>query len=203
MAEKLDLRKELKNFYTSPRKPSIVDVPPGWFLTYSGRGEPGGEEYGSSIGALYTVAYTLKFMSKAGGRDFTVLPLESLWWLDDPKGSFRDVPRREWNWKSMIRVPDFVTGEQVETARVEARAKKGLEAVNRVVLEEFHEGLSAQIMHIGPYAEEEPTITKLHEFMRKAGYEIHGHHHEIYLSDPNRTAPERLRTLIRQPVRRA
>lgn len=193
----------MKNLYTSPRKPSIIDVPPGRFLTYTGRGEPGGEEYKSSIGALYTVAYTLKFMSKDRGRDFTVLPLEGLWWFDDPKEFFHDVPRSEWNWKSMIRIPDFVTEKQVEEARVEAKAKKGLEAVDRVMLEEYEEGLSAQIMHIGPYAEEMPTIAELHDFIRKAGYERRGHHHEIYLSDPNRTAPEKLKTLIRQPVERA
>ncbi len=203
MAEKLDLRKELKHLYSSPKKPNMIDVPPGKFLAYQGRGEPGGQDYVASIGALYPVAYTLKFKLKAQGRDFTVLPLEGLWWSEDPEESFYNLPKEKWSWKSMIRQPDFVTSDLVEAAKQEAKAKKGLAEIDRVGLEEFHEGLSVQIMHIGPYAEEEPTIERLHEFIRGEGYRARGHHHEIYLSDPNRTAPERLKTIIRQPVEKA
>ncbi len=200
MAEKLNLRKELKHLYSSPAKPNIIDVPSGKFLVYGGRGEPGGEEYMAAMSALYPVAYTLKFKSKERGRDFTVMALEGLWWFEDPEATFEDVRPEDWNWKSLIRQPDFITPEQVEEAKVEAKAKKGLEEIDQVKLEEFHEGLSAQIMHVGPYSQETPTVARLHDFIREEGYKKRGHHHEIYISDPNRTAPERLKTIIRQPI---
>jgi len=198
---KLDLRKELKRFYTAKRKPEIVDVPPGRFLTIVGRGEPGGEAYAAALQALYSLSYTLKFMCKAEGRDFTVMALEGLWWWDDQE--IFDLegapPREEWNWKSMIRQPDFVTREMVDEVRPEVREKRG-PAVDEVVLESFHEGLSAQIMHRGPYSEEGPTVMRLHEFIEESGYRMRGRHHEIYLSDPQRSKPENIKTIIRQPI---
>ncbi len=200
MSEKLDLRKQLRHLYSSPRKPNIVKVPQAKFLTITGRGEPGGKAYQAAMNALYSVAYTVKFVSKARGRDFTVMTLEGLWWFDDPEASFDDVPREEWNWKSMIRQPDFVTEGLVEEAKAVAKAKKGLDEIDDVVLEGFHEGTSAQIMHIGPYSDEGPTIAALHRFIKQQGYRRRGHHHEIYLSDPRRAAPERWRTIIRQPI---
>ncbi len=200
---KLDLRKEFRPFYTAKRKPAIVDVPAGRFLTITGRGEPGGDAYRAALNALYSVAYTLKFRCKKEGRDFTVMALESLWWWDAPAAPGEAPPREEWNWKSMIRQPDFVTEEMAEAAKEEAKAKKGLPEIDRVVLETFDEGLSAQIMHVGPYSEEGPTIERLHAFIAENGYRPRGLHHEIYLSDPRRTPPERWRTIIRQPVERA
>ena len=200
---KLDLRKEFKQYYTAKRKPEIIDVPPGKFLTIVGRGEPGGEAYAAALQALYGLSYTLKFKSKAEGRDFTVMTLEGLWWWDDP-GVF-DLegapPREEWNWKSMIRQPDFITPGMVDEVRPEVRDKRG-PAVDDVVLETFHEGLSAQIMHLGPYSEEGPTIKRLHEFIQEEGYRLRGRHHEIYMSDARRSKPENIKTIIRQPVER-
>lgn len=200
---KLDLKRELKEFYrASAKKPSIVDVPDGNFITITGRGEPGGTAYQAALNALYSVAYTLKFRCKAEGRDFTVMPLEGLWWWDDPTiFSLADAPpRKEWNWKSVIRLPDFVTDEMVEAAKKEVKAKKGIEEVDMIVLETFHEGLSAQIMHIGPYSEEGPTVQKLHDFIKEKGCKMRGRHHEIYMSDPRRVPPERWKTIIRQPI---
>jgi hypothetical protein len=198
---KLDLRKELKQYYTAKKKPEIIDVPPGKFLTIVGRGEPGGEVYAAALQALYGLSYTLKFKSKVEGRDFTVMTLEGLWWWDDP-GAF-DLegapPPEEWNWKSMIRQPDFVTQEMVDEVRPEVRGKRG-PAVDDVVLETFHEGLSAQIMHLGPYSEEGPTISRLHEFIKESGHSMRGRHHEIYMSDPRRSKPENIKTIIRQPI---
>jgi hypothetical protein len=198
---KLDLRKELKRFYSAKKKPGIIDVPSGKFLTIVGRGEPGGEAYSAALQALYGLSYTLKFKCKAEGRDFTVMALEGLWWWDDP--SIFDLenapPREEWNWKSMMRQPDFVTGEMLEEVRPGVREKRG-PAVDDVVLEAFHEGLSAQIMHRGPYSEEDPTVMRLHEFIAEEGYRMRGRHHEIYLSDPRRSKPENIKTIIRQPV---
>jgi hypothetical protein len=199
---KLDLRKELKRFYTAKKRPEIIDVPPGNFLTIVGRGEPGGEAYAAALQALYGLSYTLKFRCKAEGRDFTVMALEGLWWWDD-LGVFNlegAPPRQEWNWKSMIRQPNFVTQEMVDEVRPEVKEKRG-PTVDDVVLETFHEGLSAQIIHMGPYSEEGPTIRRLHEFIQDKGYEMRGQHHEIYLSDPRRTKPERIKTIIRQPIK--
>ena len=202
---KLDLRKELKQFYTAGKKPSIIDVPLGKFLTITGRGEPGGSSYQAALNALYGLAYTLKFKCKAEGRDFTVMTLEGLWWWDD-EGIFslaNAPPREEWNWKSMMRQPDFVTEEMLEEIRPQVREKRGIPEVDAVKLETFHEGLSAQVMHVGPYSEEGPTIERLHTFITENGYRMRGLHHEIYLSDPRRTAPERWRTIIRQPIKKA
>lgn len=203
MTKKIDLRKQLKAFYSSPKKPNIIDVPPAKFLTITGRGEPGGEAYRAAMNALYSVAYTIKFSTKAAGKDFTVMTLEGLWWFDDPNAAFDSVPREEWNWKSMIRQPDLITAEMVKEAKTQAKAKKGLEEIDNVVLEKFHEGMSAQIMHIGPYSEEGETITELHRFIEENGYKMRGFHHEIYMSDPRRTAPERCKTIIRQPIEKA
>ncbi len=203
MNQKIDLRKQLKPFYSSSTKPNIIDVSSTNFLMMVGRGEPGGEVYQAVLNALYSVAYTVKFKSKADGTDFTVMGLEGLWWLDDPEASFEKVPREEWNWKSMIRQPDFVTADMVEESKREAKEKKDLEDIGRVVLEEFHEGLSAQIMHIGPYSEEGGTIEILHRFIEENGYKMIGYHHEIYLSDPRRAAPEKLKTIIRHPIEKA
>ena len=154
--------------------------------------------------ALYGLSYTLKFKSKAEGRDFTVMALEGLWWLDDPAVfDLEDAPPRdEWNWKSMIRQPDFITQEKVDEVRPEVRKKRG-PAVDSVALETFHEGLSAQIMHLGPYSEEGPTGRTLHAFIEESGYRMRGRHHEIYLSDPRRSKPENMKTILRQPVEEA
>jgi hypothetical protein len=140
-------------------------------------------------------------MAKATGNDFTVMPLEGLWWWDDPRAlDLREAPpKEEWNFKSMIRQPDFITMEMMEEARPKVREKSGTTA-DDVVLGEFHEGLSAQIMHIGPYSQEQPTIELLHGFVEAQGYLLRGRHHEIYLSDPNRTAPERMKTILRHPI---
>ena len=199
---KLDLRKELKKYYTAKRKPEIIDVPPGKFLAIDGRGEPGGEAYTAGLQALYGLSYTLKFKCKAEGRDFTVMALEGLWWFDGAEFSFEAAPPRdEWNWKSMIRQPDFITREMVDEIRSEVREKRG-PAVDEVALKTFHEGLSAQIMHVGPYSEEGPTIERLHDFIEEQGYRPRGRHHEIYLSDPRRSKPENIKTILRHPVER-
>jgi len=198
---KLNLRKELKRYYTARKKPEVIDVPPGSFLTIVGRGEPGGEAYSAAMQALYGLSYTLKFKCKEDGRDFTVMALEGLWWWDDEAVfSLSDAPpREEWNWKSMIRQPDFITQGMVDEIRPAVKEKRG-PAVDDVVLEVFHEGLSAQIMHIGPYSEEDPTGERLHAFIEESGYRMRGRHHEIYLSNPQRAKPENLKTILRQPI---
>ena len=197
---KLDLRKELKQYYTAKKKPEIIDVPPGRFLTIVGKGDPNGEEYQNALQALYGLSYTLKFKSKADGRDFTVMALEGLWWIDEGVFDLENpAPRGTWNWKSMIRQPDFITEEMVEESKLSVREKRG-STVDKVRLETFNEGLSAQILHRGPYSDEGPTIRKLHDFVTESGYILRDDHHEIYLSDPRRSKPENIKTIIRHPI---
>ncbi|MFQ6059176.1 MAG: GyrI-like domain-containing protein [Anaerolineae bacterium] len=197
---KLDLTRLYRAFYTSPTEPNVVDVPKANFLTIVGRGAPGGEVFQRKLEALYRVAYAVKFKAKAAGKDYVVCKLEGLWWFDDPTAA--DVPREEWNWKLMIRQPEFVTREMVEEAKLEVKAKKKMAEAPEVEFEAYEEGLSAQIMHIGPYEDESATIARLHKFIREGGYEMRGLHHEIYLTDIRRAEPEKWRTIVRQPIRR-
>ena len=200
---KLDLRKELKRYYTAKRKPELIDVPEGKFLTILGKGDPNGEEYQQAMTVLYGVSYSLKFDQKAKGRDYNVMHLEGLWWVDGGVFDLNDpAPREQWRWRSMIRQPDFITEEMVEKVRPDVREKRGPK-VDEVKLESFHEGLSAQVLHVGPYSEEGPTIQLLHSFIEESGHRPRGDHHEIYLSDPRRTKPEKLKTILRQTVERA
>ena len=200
---KQDLRKELKEYYTAKRKPELVDVPEGVFLTIVGQGDPGGEEYREAMMALYGAAYTLKFRQKEQGRDFTVMGLEGLWWTDDMVFNASDPANRaRWRWKSMVRQPGWVTGGMLDEVLPELREKRGGK-VDQVRLERFHEGLSAQVMHLGPYSAEGPTILMLHGWVEEQGLKLRGYHHEIYLSDPRRTAPEKIKTIIRHPVEKA
>jgi hypothetical protein len=150
------------------------------------------------------VAYTLKFALKKTDpeRDFKVAPLEGLWWADEVAPTMADLQsdRDAWNWTMMIAVPDAVTPLEVAAAREAAARKRDLPAAPQLRLERLEEGLAAQIMHVGPYSEEAPTIERLHAFAAAEGYELRGRHHEIYLGDPRRTAPERLKTVLRHPV---
>ena len=204
-----DLVKELKPLYSpSLRHPSIVEVPELAFLMADGRGDPStSEAYPQAVEALYGVAYTLKFTLKKTDpeRDFKVGPLEGLWWVDDNAPTMEELlrDRDTWKWTMMIAVPDAVTAAEVAAAGDAARRRRELPAASRVRLERFAEGLAAQIMHLGPYAEEAPTIEQLHAFIAEQGYQLRGRHHEIYLGDPRRTTPARLKTVLRHPVREA
>ncbi|MGD0765168.1 MAG: GyrI-like domain-containing protein [Dehalococcoidia bacterium] len=152
--------------------------------------------------ALYGVSYTLKFMlKKRGGPEFRVMPLEALWW-NDAGGRLDLTSKADWSWTAMLRQPDFAEATAIDEASAQAKAKRELPALAKMRFEKFCEGLSAQIMHVGPYAAEAPTIEKLHAFIAEQGYEPSGKHHEIYLGDPRRSAPEKLKTVVRQPIRR-
>lgn len=202
---KLDLRKQLKEFYQPPaRKFTIADIPALNFVMIDGRGDPNtSEAYRQAIEALYSLAYTLKFMlKKESDQDFTVLPLEGLWWGDD-MAHFADLPKDTWKWTMMIALPDFVTRPRLQRAREQAVARKPLPGLELARLERFREGRSAQTTYIGPFADEGPTIAALHAFIRENGYVLAGKHHEIYMSDPRRTAPSKFKTVIRQPMKRA
>jgi hypothetical protein len=153
--------------------------------------------------ALYGMSYTLKFASKKEmGIDYTVMALEGLWWADDME-AFTLEAKDTWYWTAMMLQPDHITSEFVEAARAELARKKDVPALPRLRYETFHEGLSAQIMYFGAYADEGPTITRMHAFIQDSGYTLSGKHHEIYIGDPRTAAPEKLKTVIRQPIRKA
>ncbi|MFX0207439.1 MAG: GyrI-like domain-containing protein [Candidatus Hodarchaeota archaeon] len=204
--KKIDFKKELKDFYSgvSAKGFSIVDVPPLKFLMVDGQGYPGtSQEYQDAMMTLYPLSYTLKFMSKKIGKDYVVMPLEGLWWAKDMEVFTEAFMERkdEWLWTSMIMQPDFITQEMVDKAIEEVKKKKAPPAPLKVRFETYTEGLSAQIMYFGPYSEEGPTIERMHNFIKDQGHDLRGKHHEIYLSDPRRTKPERLKTIIRQPIK--
>lgn len=200
MADKVDLRKELKALYAPPKGRIVeVDVPVLGFLMVDGSGDPNtAPAYREAVEALYAVAYTLKFAMKGEGRDFAVGVLEGLWWAKD-QAAFLTGDRAKWRWTMMIAVPDFITPAIVDAARARAAAKKDLPGAGRLRWGRYDEGVAVQTLHLGPYRDEGPTIAALHAHIKGLGKRLYGTHHEIYLSDPRRTAPERLKTIIRQP----
>ena len=206
-----DYKKEYKEFYMPKNKPGIVEVPVMNYIAVRGKGNPNieGGEYKQSIGSLYGIAFTIK-MSKMGSHqiegyfDYVVPPLEGLWWQENTKGI--DYNRKEdFHFISMIRLPDFVTKKEFDWA-VEEAEKKKKEDFSKVEFLTYDEGLCVQCMHIGAYDEEPATVSLMHEFMVSQGYELditdQRLHHEIYLSDARRVAPERLKTVIRHPIKR-
>ncbi|MDP6456810.1 MAG: GyrI-like domain-containing protein [Candidatus Marinimicrobia bacterium] len=202
--KKIDLKKTYKQFY-QPSSKAIEDitVPAFNFLMVNGVGDPNTAiSFQEAVGALYSLSYTIKFSNKSESPDFdfTVMPLEALWWSKN-MDAFTDGKKDEWEWTCMIHQPDFISEADVISAKESVMKKKDLFAVNDVRFETFEEGRSAQILYIGPYADEASTIKNIHQFISDADCELSGYHHEIYLSDPRRTAPEKLKTIIRQPMR--
>lgn len=199
--EKIDYKKALKQFYRpSPNQVAVVDVPAMNFLMVDGKGAPLGPEFQQAVETLYPVAYTLKFMIKKGsvGVDYSVLPLEGLWWADDMEDFVKRIKDR-WKWTLMIMQPDLISADAVKEAVSQVKAKKNPPALEKLRFERFDEGKAAQIMHIGSFDNEGPTVEKVHRCIEDAGGRLSGRHHEIYLNDPRRTAPEKLKTIIRQP----
>lgn len=202
---KRDLKTELKSLYSpSAKEVVVVNVPAMNFLMIDGRGDPNtSQEYRDAIEALFGLSYTLKFMIKKGKPpiEYGVMPLEGLWWAEDV-ASFMEGRKDLWLWTAMIMQPEFITKAHVKTATDQLGEKKNPAALSRVRFERFKEGKSAQILHIGPYAAEAPTIKRIHDFIAENGWQLSGKHHEIYLGDPRRTAPEKLKTVIRQPFKK-
>ena len=203
-ASKIDFKKELKHLYRpSAKEFVVVDVPPMNFLMIDGHGDPNTtQEYQNAVEALYGVAYKLKFMSKKEkGMDYIVPPMEGLWWVENME-KFTTESKSAWDWTMMIMQPEWITQEMFEEALKQVEKKKNPPALSGLRLEVYHEGLTVQIMHIGPYNAEGPTIARMHTFIVENGYEPAGKHHEIYLGDPRKVAPERLKTVLRQPIRK-
>ena len=197
---KLDLVKSDKFYYTAKTDPDIRTFEPHKFLTIKGVGEPAGETFTEAVEALYPVAYSIKKQYKLIGQDFAVPKLEGLWWVNGSRPA-DEVERSRWHWKLLIRMPDFVENEKVLQAFDECYKKKRLEKIKDVTLEIVVEGKCVQVLHVGPYSTEETTLQRLSDFIQRNGLKVNGVHHEIYLSDPRKTAPERMKTILRQPVR--
>lgn len=202
--DKYDVKLAHKALYApSPKDFALVEVPSMTYLAVDGHGDPNvSQDYADAIEALYGVSYALKFDSKkALGRDFVVAPLEGLWRADDPS-AFAARDKASWDWTMLISQPDWITKAQVRSAIDKASAKKPSQALERLRMLSLAEGASVQILHIGSYDDEAPTLHRLHhEYLPAHGLTFNGDHHEIYLSDARRTAPEKLKTILRQPVR--
>jgi hypothetical protein len=204
---KLDLKKELKHLYNPPaNKVTEVDVPPANYLMIGGQGDPNtSQEYRQAVEALFSVSYGLKFAVKEQvGVDYSVMPLEGLWWTkgNKPFTAANTQNKKDWRWTAMISQPSMVTRPLLACVLEQTKKKKALPALPLLRFEALTEGKAVQILHIGPYSAEEPTITKLHDYARERGYSLTGKHHEIYLNTPDRTAPQKLKTVIRHPVRK-
>lgn len=207
--EKLDLKKKYKELYKpTAKKVTVVDVPKFNFITVDGEIPPGvpvneSPAFLDIIASLYGLSYTLKFTSKQREEnpiDYTVMALEGLWWTGDPDIPFSVNPGVSMYFTAMMMQPDHITVGMFEQAKEDLREKKGPSMLDDVRFEPFHEGLSMQIMHVGPYSEEPTTIAKMEAFAKENGYVAHGKHHEIYLGDPRRAKPENLKTVLRQPI---
>lgn len=196
---KLDLYRRHKAEYVARKNPALVRVGPARYLSVNGRGDPNGPGFAAAVGALYDVAFTIKMAKKAAKTDYVVAKLEGLWWGGRRGKLLIDSPRNTWRWKILIRVPPFVTASDLARARRELvrRGKSG----GTVRLESLREGRVVQLLHVGPYDREHASLGRMEEFARSQRVRFTGRHHEIYLSDPRRVAPAKLRTILRRPVR--
>ena len=199
---KLDLYKRFKKEYIAPRTPVLVRVGPAKYLTIAGTGSPKDEAFQEAIGALYGVAFTIKMAHKFAGRDYVVPKLEGLWWGGERGKLLSDSREATWRWQIMLRVPTFVSPAHRKTALATLAQRGKSPLTRRVKLETIREGTAVQLLHVGAYDAEHGSIERMKEFARAEGWRLAGRHHEIYLSDPRRVPPARLRTILRYPVRR-
>ncbi|HYY11727.1 MAG TPA: GyrI-like domain-containing protein [Kineosporiaceae bacterium] len=201
---KVDLKRELPCYTAKGDVPELVDVPDLQYVMIDGYGDPNTEAYEAAVSALYPVAYTLKFASKKQlGRDYVVMPLEGLWWADDMSTFTSARDKSQWHWTLLVLTPDWVTGEMFADAVEQLRPKR-LARLDDVRLEVLREGRAVQALHVGPYDAEAELLRRMHEeVIPGQGLTMTGRHHEVYLSDPRRTDPAKLRTILRQPVRSA
>lgn len=205
--EKLDLTKKYKSYFKAGNIPELVSIEPAQFISVTGQGDPAGEAFADRLQALYPLAYAIKFACKKAGRDFTVSKLEGLWWFDEAK--YKDipmaetpglVPRSEWYYRLMIRMPDFVTEGDLHAAIKTVAAKKPAAAINEVTWFTMEEGMCVQMLHNGPFDREPETLALMLAFIQEKGLGRNGLHHEIYLSDFRKTSPDKYRTILREPV---
>lgn len=206
--DKLDLTKLYKAYYTAKTRPEIVDIDAGRYLSIPGKGDPSSPAFAERIQALYATAYVIKFAYKAQGKDFTVAKLEGLWWYDQVRYAgvgMNDaptaIPRSEWEYRLLIRLPEYVEREAVAEAAKKAVAEKGIALAGAVSYFELQEGTCIQMLHVGPFDKEPESLQQIGAFCRERGLQQNGLHHEIYLSDFRKTAPDKLKTILREPVK--
>lgn len=203
MPSQIDFKKQIDTYSAARGRFDVVTVPAMQFLMIDGHGDPNtSQAYADALATLYPVAYTLKFLSKNDlGRDYTVMPLEALWWADDMDSFTAVRDKSKWDWTVMIMTPEWLSSEHFAAARDRVEGKGGAPALDAIRLETLDEGLSVQTLHIGPYDNEAPVLDELHnEVVPSHSFRMSGKHHEIYLSDPRRASPEKLKTILRQPV---
>ena len=186
--------------YVTPKKPVLIQIKSAKYLAFTGRRAPDGEAFQKGVGALYNVAFTLKMAKKFAGKDYKVCNLEGLWWGVNEAENFASQPPDTWNWKLLIRVPEFISAKDLKDTIATLKEKGKPPETAEVKLETLDEGQCVQMLHVGPYGNECQTITQMLTLATAKGLSCHGLHHEIYLSDPRRVPPERLRTILRLPV---
>lgn len=206
--EKLDLTKKHKAYFTAKPNPHFIEIEPARFLSITGKGDPSGKEFTERIQALYATVYAIKFHYKAEDKDFTVSKLQCQWWFDENKfgnPSMAEaptrIPRSEWEYRQLIRLPDYVTKENVEQAKQRTVSKKQIMLADNIEFFEMTEGKCVQILHVGPFANEPETLQRMSEWMKEKNLAKNGLHHEIYLSDFRKTVPSKLKTILREPVK--
>ncbi len=206
--KKLDLTKEYKNYYTAKTKPELAEISSANYLSIKGKGDPSDKLFATNVEALYSVAYTIKFSFKALDKDFVVSKLEGLWWFDEKE--YKDItiatapkliPRSEWEYRLLIRLPDFVGEKDISTAMQKVTFKKGIEKAKAVEFYTMNEGKVVQMLHVGPFDKEPESLQKISEVINSLGLKRNGLHHEIYLSDFRKTDPAKLKTILREPVK--
>lgn len=205
---KLDLTKKYKTYFTAKTKPELVQIEMAQFISIQGKGDPSDKSFADRIEALYSTAYTLKFSFKTEDKDFVVSKLEGLWWFDEKKYAGKsianasvDVPRSEWEYRLLIRLPDFVTKQHLEKAKEKVIAKKDIRLVKQLEFYKMTEGKSVQMLHVGSFSTEPESLKQIGTFMGTNKLTKNGFHHEIYLSDFRKTEPNKLKTILREPVK--
>lgn len=203
--QSINFFKQHKAEYVQPDEPTLVEVGPARYLVIEGMGAPGGEVFQQGISALFSVGFALKAMyMKEEQVNFGIGVVEGLWWADDKYESFLVAPREEWQWRLLMRVPMSVTKEYLKRV-VDEMTTRGVpedKPVDKVKVETIEEGLCVQMLHRGPYAEEKPNIERMHVFLAESDLVFNGPHHEIYLTSPQMTKPENMKTILRQPVKK-
>jgi hypothetical protein len=206
--DKLDLAKKYKTYFTAKTKPELMQIESAQFISICGKGDPSDKPFANRIEALYPTAYTLKFMYKAKDKDFVVSKLEGLWWFDEKKyagktmqASAVEVPRSEWEYRLLIRLPDFVTKQDLDDAIETVIAKKDIQLAKQIEFYTMTEGKCIQMLHVGPFATEPESLQQIAVFSKAHKLTKNGLHHEIYLSDFRKISPEKLKTILREPVK--
>lgn len=205
-SSKLDLTKRYKSYYSAPNTPEVLTLEEAHYLSFTGEGDPNGDDFKAGIQAVFPVAYGIKFLCKSRGKDFTVPKLEAQWWFDKRYAGVsmaeapRQIPRAEWQWRLLIRMPDFVTAEVVASVRKAVLEKKKQPLIAEVCYYTLNEGKVVQMLHNGPFDREPESLQIMQEFMQAHNLKHAGDHHEIYLSDFTKVAPAKFRTILREPV---